>query len=133
MLYNTLPRLRAITTYRAGNRTLTSLRFNNVNYLVMITYVATCVVNVTFLIIVPFTRPDLRLYLRNIRIRQVKIGSYLVRFFYPIPALMHLCLMNMYLLFLSFFLTASSMTIRPVTSAMNGTVVLIIRLLRPYS
>lgn len=129
MLHTTLSRNSAIQANSTSNRTLRTLRFNNVNNLVMATYIATSMVSVTLLIIIVLQRAYLRLALRNVRIRTMKIRSVLVRLFRIIPTLNGICLMNMNLLNLLTTAT-SSMQQRPVIRHVNRTITLNIRLLR---
>lgn len=132
MLHHTLARHDPIQANCASNRTLTTLRFHNIHHLVVIPHIEDCVVNVAFLIIIRLQRSNIGPNFRHIRIRQMKVRRLFVSSLFPIPTFLRVSFMNMYLLHL-FTTPTSSVTILPMISAVNVTIVLIIRLLCPTS
>ena len=133
VLCGALPQLHAIATCYADGHTLTSLQLGGIGCLIVVTCITAYIIGIAFLVVIPFAQPGLQLCLEGVQVHRIGVKDCLIHFFCSVPTLIHLYLVGVCLLFLSFFLATDDVAVQPIADTVGKAIILVVELLHPCS
>ena len=129
VLCGSLPQQHTVTAGHADGHALTSLQLGGIGCLIVVACATAYIVGIAFFIVVQFILSGLQLRLEGVQVHRIGVEDGLIHFFHLIPTLIHLYLIGVCLLLLSFLLAADDITVHPVTDAIGKAVFLVVLLL----
>ena len=129
VLCGSLPQLHTVTAGHADGHALASLQLGGIGGLIVVACATAYIIGIAFLVVVQFIQSGLQLCLEGVQVHRIGVEDGLIHFFHLIPTLIHLYLIGVCLLLLSFLLAADDITVHPVTDAVGKAVFQVVLLL----
>ena len=108
-----------------------NLQFGGIGCLIVVACITAYIIGIAFLVVIPFAQPGLQLCLEGVQVHRIGVENSLIHFFCPVPTLVHLYLVGVCLLFLSFLFATDDVAVQPVADIVGKAVILIVELLYP--